>query len=147
MFGEAIAHGTPFRRAVQEGLLDCDRVAQIGLRGTGYSAEDFDWGREQGFRVVQAEECWHKSLVPLMKEICDKVGKDGKPVYISFDIDALDPAFAPGFIFPLVTTSFPQSSSAKVPFKKCVVMNIMFFRNWDTGSGGIDQYAGGFRFF
>ncbi len=51
----------------------------------------------QGFRVVQAEECWHKSLVPLMKEIVNKVGKDGKPVYISFDIDSLDPAFAPGY--------------------------------------------------
>ena len=50
MFGEKIAHGTPFRRAVEEGLLDCDRVVQIGLRGTGYSAEEYDWGRDQGFR-------------------------------------------------------------------------------------------------
>ena len=58
MFGERIAHGTPFRRAVEEGLLDCDRVVQIGMRGTGYEAEDFDWSREQGFRVVQIEECW-----------------------------------------------------------------------------------------
>ena len=54
MFGEKIAHGTPFRRAAEEGLLDCNRVAQIGLRGTGYSAGDFDWCRQQGFRVVQA---------------------------------------------------------------------------------------------
>jgi guanidinobutyrase len=94
MFGEKIAHGTPFRRAVEEGLLDCDRVAQIGLRGTGYSADEYDWSRDQGFRVVQAEECWHKSLTPLMAEIREKVG--GGPVYISFDIDGLDPAFAPG---------------------------------------------------
>ena len=43
MFGERIAHGTPFRRAVEEGLLDCARVVQIGLRGTGYAADDFDW--------------------------------------------------------------------------------------------------------
>ena len=42
---------------------------QIGLRGTGYAADDFDWPREQGFRVVQAEECWHKSLTPLMAEV------------------------------------------------------------------------------
>ena len=62
MFGEPIAHGTPFRRAVEEGLLDCRRVVQIGLRGTGYAADDFDWPRQQGFRVVPAEECWHKSL-------------------------------------------------------------------------------------
>ena len=94
MFGEEITHGTPFRRAVEEGLLDCKRVVQIGVRGTGYAADDFDWSTEQGFRVVQAEECWHKSLAPLMAEVRKQMG-DG-PVYISFDIDGLDPAFAPG---------------------------------------------------
>lgn len=94
MFGESIAHGTPFRRAVEEGLLDGNRVVQIGLRGTGYSANEYDWSRDQGFRVVTAEECWHKSLTPLMEEVREKVG--GGPVYISFDIDGLDPAFAPG---------------------------------------------------
>lgn len=94
MFGERIAHGTPFRRAVEEGLLDCNRVVQIGVRGTGYAADDFDWSREQGFRVVQVEQCWHQSLTPLMAEVREQVG--GGPVYISFDIDGLDPAFAPG---------------------------------------------------
>ena len=94
MGGEKIAHGTPFRRAVEEGLLDCNRVVQIGLRGTGYHADDFDWCRQQGLRVVQAEECWHRSLVPLMNEVVERVG--GGPVYLSFDIDGLDPSFAPG---------------------------------------------------
>ena len=94
LFGEQVTHGTPFRRAVEEGLLDGDRVVQIGVRGTGYAADDFDWSREQGFRVVQAEECWHKSLTPLMAEVREKVG--GGPVYLSFDIDGLDPAFAGG---------------------------------------------------
>jgi guanidinobutyrase len=94
MFGEKFAHGTPFRRAVEEGLLDCQRVVQIGVRGTGYTAEDFDWSRAQGFRVVQAEECWHRSLAPLMAEVREKVG--GGPVYLSFDIDGLDPSVAPG---------------------------------------------------
>lgn len=94
MFGEKIAHGTPFRRAVEEGLLDCDRVVQIGLRGTGYAADDFDWSRDQGFRVVPAEECWNHSLVSLMAEVREKIG--GGPVYISFDIDGIDPAYAPG---------------------------------------------------
>ena len=94
MFGERIAHGTPFRRAVEEGLLDCSRVVQIGMRATGYAAEDFDWSRQQGFRVVQVEECWHRSLAPLMDEVRDQVG--GGPVYLSFDIDGLDPSFAPG---------------------------------------------------
>jgi len=94
MFGERITHGTPFRRAVEEDLLDPRRVAQIGLRGTGYAADDFDWPRQQGFRVVQAEECWYKSLAPLMQEIRAQLGKG--PVYLSFDIDGIDPAFAPG---------------------------------------------------
>lgn len=94
MFGEKIAHGTPFHRAVEEGLLDCSRVVQIGLRGTGYADSDFDWPREQGFRVVQAEQCWHQSLRPLMQEVREQMGD--APVYLSFDIDSLDPAYAPG---------------------------------------------------
>lgn len=94
MLGETIGHGTPFRRCVEEGLLDCKRVVQIGLRGTGYAPDGYTWGRDQGFRVVRAEECWHKSLVPLMSEVRAQMGSG--PVYLSFDIDALDPAFAPG---------------------------------------------------
>jgi guanidinobutyrase len=94
MFGERIAHGTPFRRAVEEGLLAGERVVQIGVRGTGYAADDFDWSRQQGFRVVQVEECWHRSLEPLMAEVRDQLGQG--PVYVSFDIDGLDPSVAPG---------------------------------------------------
>ncbi len=94
MFGEKIAHGTPFRRAAEEGLLDPKRVVQIGMRGTGYAADDFDWSRDQGFRVVQVEECWHKSLTPLMEEVRQQVA--GGPAYLSFDIDGLDPSVAPG---------------------------------------------------
>ncbi|CAH2915626.1 MAG: Guanidinobutyrase (EC [uncultured Paraburkholderia sp.] len=95
MMGEKIAHGTPFRRAVEEGLLDCERVVQIGLRGTGYAAEDFDWcRRDQGFEVVQAEACWNQSLASLMARVRERMGD--APVYITFDIDGIDPAFAPG---------------------------------------------------
>ena len=94
MFGESIAHGTPFRRAVEEGLIEPHRTWQIGLRGTGYTAEDFDWSREQGFTVVQAEELWHQSAAPLIKRTRAAMG-DG-PVYLTFDIDSLDPGFAPG---------------------------------------------------
>ena len=94
MFGEAIAHGTPFRRAVEEGLIDPFRTWQIGLRGTGYTAEDFDWARDQGFTVVQAEELWHQSAAPLIERARAAMG-DG-PVYLTFDIDSLDPGFAPG---------------------------------------------------
>ncbi len=94
MFGEKIAHGTPFRRAVEEDLLACDKVFQIGLRGTGYAPEDFEWSRRQGFTVVPAEACWHKSLTPLMETVRQTIGDH--PVYLSYDIDSLDPAFAPG---------------------------------------------------
>ena len=94
MFGEKIAHGTPFRRAVEEGLIDPHRTWQIGLRGTGYTAEDFDWARDQGFTVVQAEELWHRSATPLIEQARAALG-DG-PVYLTFDIDSLDPGFAPG---------------------------------------------------
>jgi guanidinobutyrase len=106
MFGERIAHGTPFRRAVEEGLLQCDRVTQIGLRGTGYAAEDFDWCREQGFRVVQVEECWNRSLAPLMEEVRSRVGQ--APCYLSFDVDGIDPAFAPGTGTPEVAGLTPS---------------------------------------
>ena len=95
MFGEKIAHGTIFRRAIEENLIDPDRMVQIGLRTTGYSAEDFDWSRDQGVRVVTAEECWYKSLAPLMDEVRDMIGPD-VPAYLSFDIDGLDPSVAPG---------------------------------------------------
>ena len=94
MFGESIAHGTPFRRAFEEGLIDADHTFQIGLRGTGYTAEDFDWARDKGFIVVQAEELWHKSATPLIEDIRGKMGT--RPVYLTFDIDSLDPAYAPG---------------------------------------------------
>lgn len=94
MFGEKVAHGCPFRRAFEDGCLQNDKVFQIGLRGTGYSPDDFAWGRKNGWTVIQAEECWHKSLKPLMAEIRAQIGDT--PVYLSYDIDSLDPAFAPG---------------------------------------------------
>jgi guanidinobutyrase len=92
-FGERETHGTFMRRAVEEGLVDASRTVQIGLRGTGYTAEDFDWSRGQGMRVVQAESCWYQSLAPLMDEVRETLS-DAK-VYITFDIDGIDPSHAP----------------------------------------------------
>jgi len=106
MFGEPVAHGTPFRRAVEEGLLACDKVFQIGLRGTGYAADDFDWPRRQGFTIVPAHEVWNRSLAPLMMEVCERIG--ATPAYISFDIDGLDPSFAGG-------TGTPEIGGLTVP--------------------------------
>lgn len=94
MFGSKVAHGCPFRRAWEEGCLDNDHVYQIGLRGTGYAPDDFDWARQQGWTVIQAEDCWHRSMTPLMTRIRARIG--ARPCYLSFDIDSLDPGFAPG---------------------------------------------------
>jgi guanidinobutyrase len=107
MFGEPIAHGTPFRRAVDEGLLAADKVWQIGLRGTGYAADDFDWPRAQGFTVVQAHELWHGSAAPLMERVREAVGPH-RPTYLTFDIDGIDPAYAGG-------TGTPEIGGLTVP--------------------------------
>jgi guanidinobutyrase len=107
MFGEAVAHGTPFRRAVEEGLLQCDQVWQIGLRGTGYAADDFEWPRSQGFTLVPAHEVWYQSLAPLMAQVRERIGPQ-QPVYITFDIDGIDPSFAGG-------TGTPEVGGLTVP--------------------------------
>jgi guanidinobutyrase len=107
MFGEPLAHGTPFRRAVEEGLLQGHKVWQIGLRGSGYSAEDFDWPRQQGFTIVPAHAVWWQSLAPLMAQIRETIGPD-TPTYLSFDIDGIDPAYAGG-------TGTPEIGGLNVP--------------------------------
>ena len=121
MFGERIAHGTPFRRAVEENLLDCHKVFQIGLRGTGYASDDFDWPREQGFTIVPAHEVWYQSLAPLMAQVRDKIGN--APCYLSFDIDGIDPAYAGG-------TGTPEIGGLSVPqaleiIRGCYGLNIV----------------------
>lgn len=95
MFGETVTHGTIFRRAIEEGLIEPSAMVQIGLRATGYAADDFDWARQRGVRVVPAEDCWYRSLDPLMSEVREQIGPE-RPVYLSFDIDGLDPSVAPG---------------------------------------------------
>ena len=94
MFGERETHGTVFRRAHEEGLIAPGKVWQIGLRGTGYTADDFTEAAGWGFNQRLAPDLWHRSLTPLADEIRAQIG-DAK-TYISFDIDSLDPAFAPG---------------------------------------------------
>ena len=94
MFGERETHGTVFRRACEEGLIVPEKVFQVGLRGTGYTADDFTEAAGWGFHQHLAHELWHKSLTPLAVEIKDKIGIH--KTYISYDIDSLDPSFAPG---------------------------------------------------
>ncbi|MBT3140799.1 agmatinase [Phaeobacter gallaeciensis] len=94
MFGERETHGTVFRRAYEEGLIQADKTYQIGIRGSGYAADDFTEAQGWGFQQFQANELWHRSLSPLGAEIRRDIGD--RPVYVTYDIDSLDPAYAPG---------------------------------------------------
>lgn len=92
--GQMYTHGTPFRRAVEEGLLDPKRVVQIGIRGTAYDTEDRDFAKAVGIRVIPIEECFKRGWDDVMAEAREIVGT--QPTYVSYDIDFVDPAFAPG---------------------------------------------------
>ena len=94
MFGERETHGSFLRRAYEEGLVVANKVFQIGLRGSGYSADDFREAAGWGFNQYLAPQLWHKSLTPLAAEIKAQIGD--APCYITYDIDSLDPAYAPG---------------------------------------------------
>ena len=92
--GLKYTHGTPFRRAIEEGLLEPHRVVQIGIRGSTYSADERDWPLQQGIRIISIEEFEDMGIEAAIREARRIVGEE--PAYVSFDIDALDPAYAPG---------------------------------------------------
>lgn len=94
MFGEREAHGTVFRRAYEEGLIRPEKTYQIGIRGTGYAAIDFSEAVDWGFQQWPAEELWGRRLHQLAGEIRRDIGDT--PTYVTYDIDSLDPAYAPG---------------------------------------------------
>jgi guanidinopropionase len=87
-------HGTPFRRAIEEGLLDPKRVIQIGIRGSIYEPGEHDWARAQGIRIIYMEEFVQRGVSKVMEE-ARRIAGNG-PTYVTFDIDCLDPSFAPG---------------------------------------------------
>jgi guanidinopropionase len=87
-------HGTPFRRAIEEGLLDPKRIVQIGIRGSVYDPGEHDWAKEQGIRIIYMEEFLRRGAEDVMDE-ARRIAGDG-PTYISFDIDSIDPSMAPG---------------------------------------------------
>lgn len=92
--GFKFTHGTPFRRAIEDGVLDPKRTIQIGIRGSMYDDEDRVFGAEHGVRIMDIEEVVELGPEKVMAEARAVVGD--KPTYVSFDIDCLDPAFAPG---------------------------------------------------
>lgn len=92
--GNKYTHGTPFRRAVEEGLLDPKRVVQIAIRAPKYAADDNDFSYQSRMRVIEMQEVDRIGIEAVIAEARRVVG-DG-PTYISFDVDGLDPVFAPG---------------------------------------------------
>jgi guanidinopropionase len=92
--GFRYTHGTPFRRAIEEGLLEPRRIVQIGIRGTMYDGEDIEFARHSGVRIVRIEELKERGTAAVMEEALAIAG--GGPIYVSFDIDGIDPSQAPG---------------------------------------------------
>lgn len=93
-FGSKLFHGSPFYYAVTEGLVDPHRFVQVGIRGPMYGPHDFDFHRQHGVRVIDIEEAARLGIERVGEAIRDTLG--GGPCYVTFDIDAVDPAFAPG---------------------------------------------------
>lgn len=94
-FGDnPFTHGTPFRRAIEEGLLDPRRIVQIGIRGSLYAPDEHAWAREQGIRIIYIEEVARRGAEEVMEE-ARRIAGEG-PTYVTFDIDAIDPSMAPG---------------------------------------------------
>lgn len=87
-------HGTPFRRAIEEGILDPKRFIQIGLRGAISDASNYDFANAVGVRIVFIEEFIERGIADVMAEAREIVGD--KPTYVTFDIDCIDPSMAPG---------------------------------------------------
>lgn len=92
--GTRYTHGTPFRRAVEEGLLDPKKIVQIGIRGTTYDNEDRDFANAVGIRVIAIEEFHARGVSNVLEEAREIVGQTN--TYVSYDIDFVDPTFAPG---------------------------------------------------
>jgi len=93
-FGAPYTHGTPFRRAAEEALFKDDASIHVGIRGPLYSREDLIEDAEMGFKVVHCDELQSHGVEHVVKRIRDRVGDN--PLYLSIDIDVLDPAHAPG---------------------------------------------------
>ncbi len=92
--GHRYTHGTPFRRAVEEGLLDPRRTIQVGIRASLYARDDNAFSHQSGMRVVEMQEIERIGMDAVLAEARRVVGEG--PTYISFDVDGLDPAYAPG---------------------------------------------------
>jgi agmatinase len=107
-YGERYFHGTPFRRALEEGLIDPQRSLLAGMRGPLYAPADLDDPAEMGFEILTGDELTQLTPPQYGERVRARIG-DG-PVYMSFDIDVLDPAFAPGTGTPEVGGLTPREA-------------------------------------
>ncbi|RWR06943.1 agmatinase [Siminovitchia fortis] len=107
-FGQRYTHGTPFRRAVEEGLIDPASSIQIGMRGSMNSVNEYDDSRELGFEVITTDELLEMGIPALISAIKNRV--KGHNVFLSFDVDFIDPAFAPGTGTPEVGGIYPREA-------------------------------------
>jgi agmatinase len=96
LHGVRVSHGTPFRVAVEEGVLRGDRIVQVGLRGTWPGPDEFDWMRAEGFRWHTMQEIQEQGLRTVVERAVGAVAQAAPRAYLTVDIDVLDPAFAPG---------------------------------------------------
>src|SRR3954447_792 len=109
-YGERYFHGTPFKRALEEGLIDPERSLLAGMRGSLYASSDLDEPRSWGFEIGPGEEL--RAWPPAEYAARGRAGVGGGPAYLSFDIDCLDPAFAPGTGTPEVAGLMPHEAIA-----------------------------------
>ncbi len=109
-YGERYFHGTPFKRALEEGLIDPHRSLLAGMRGPLYAASDLDEPRSWGFEILSTDELRALDPAEYGRRVRERLG-DG-PAYLSFDIDVLDPAFAPGTGTPEVAGLLPHEAIA-----------------------------------
>ncbi|MEB7503874.1 agmatinase [Arthrobacter koreensis] len=93
-FGAEYTHGTPFRRAVEEGILDTEAISHVGTRGPLYGKKDLEDDRRFGFGIVTSSDVFRQGVDEVVAKLRDRIGN--RPLYISVDIDVLDPAHAPG---------------------------------------------------
>ncbi|MHA7275317.1 agmatinase [Arthrobacter sp. Hz1] len=93
-FGAEYTHGTPFRRAVDEGILDTEAISHVGTRGPLYGVKDLEDDRRFGFGIVTSSDVFRQGVDEVIAKLRDRIGN--RPLYISIDIDVLDPAHAPG---------------------------------------------------
>ncbi|WP_067181422.1 agmatinase [Microtetraspora niveoalba] len=93
-FGAEYTHGTPFRRAVEEGILDTEAVSHVGTRGPLYGKKDLEDDRRMGFGVVTSADVMRRGVDEVVDALRQRIGE--RPLYVSIDIDVLDPAHAPG---------------------------------------------------